>query len=43
MIVKGEITKKGILSPITDIPSDSFLDQLKNIGIQVKESVDQLT
>ena len=28
MIVKGEITKKGILSSATDLPSDSFIDRL---------------
>jgi saccharopine dehydrogenase-like NADP-dependent oxidoreductase len=41
MIVKGEITKKGILSPVTDLPCDSFMDQLKRRGIKIDETIEQ--
>ena len=34
MIVKGEITRKGVLSPATDMPCDLFMDQLKKRGIK---------
>ncbi len=41
MIVKGEITRKGILSPATDVPCDSFIDQLKKRGIKINETIEQ--
>jgi len=34
MIVKGDITRKGVLSPATDMPCDLFMDQLKKRGIK---------
>lgn len=37
MIAKGEINKKGILSPVRDIPVDLFLKQLKSRGIKIEE------
>jgi saccharopine dehydrogenase-like NADP-dependent oxidoreductase len=42
MIVKGEINKKGILSPVRDVPVDPFLERLKNRGIQIEEHVEFL-
>jgi lysine 6-dehydrogenase len=41
MIVKGEITKKGVLSPATDLPCDLFMDQLHKRGIKINETVEQ--
>jgi len=35
MIVKGEITKKGVLSPATDVPCDLFMEQLKKRDIRI--------
>jgi saccharopine dehydrogenase-like NADP-dependent oxidoreductase len=39
MIVKGEITKKGVLSPATDLPCDVFLEQLNQRGIRINETI----
>ena len=39
MIAKGEINKKGILSPVRDIPVDLFLKELKSRGIRIEESL----
>ncbi|MFC1876412.1 saccharopine dehydrogenase family protein [Thermodesulfobacteriota bacterium] len=41
MLVKGEITKKGVLSPATDLPCDSFMDQLSKRGIKIDETIEQ--
>jgi saccharopine dehydrogenase-like NADP-dependent oxidoreductase len=40
MIVKGEITKKGVLSPATDVPCDLFMDQLNTRGIKMNETIE---
>jgi len=37
MIGSGQITKKGVLSPIADIPYDIFMMELSRCGIVVKE------
>jgi saccharopine dehydrogenase-like NADP-dependent oxidoreductase len=42
MIVKGDITKKGVLSPAIDIPCDVFMDQLNKRGIKVNETIEQV-
>ena len=42
MIVKGHITKKGVLSPATDVPCDLFMEQLNKRGIKVSETIEQL-
>ena len=34
MIGRGDITRKGVLSPATDMPCDLFMDQLKKRGIK---------
>ena len=41
MIVKGDITNKGVLSPATDVPCGLFLKVLKKRGIHVKTSIEQ--
>jgi saccharopine dehydrogenase-like NADP-dependent oxidoreductase len=41
MIVRGEITKKGVLSPATDVPCDLFMDQLHAKGININETIEQ--
>ena len=41
MIVKGDITKKGVLSPAVDVPCDLFMDQLNKRGIEVNETIEQ--
>jgi len=40
MIVNGEITKKGVLSPAKDVPCDLFMDQLNRRGINIKEKIE---
>jgi len=40
MIVKGDITGKGVLSPATDVPCDLFLDQLNKRGIKVNQTIE---
>jgi saccharopine dehydrogenase-like NADP-dependent oxidoreductase len=40
MIVNGEITENGILSPATDVPCDLFMDQLSRRGINIKKTVE---
>jgi len=41
MIVKGNITRKGVLSPATDVPCDLFIDQLKKRDIKINETIEQ--
>ena len=41
MIVKGEITKKGVLSPAIDVPCDVFMDRLNIRGIKINETIEQ--
>ena len=41
MIVRGDITRKGVLSPATDVPCDLFMDQLNKRGIKVNETIVQ--
>lgn len=41
MIVKGEITPKGVLSPAIDVPYDLFMDRLNKRGIKVNETIEQ--
>jgi lysine 6-dehydrogenase len=43
MIVNGEITGKGVLSPATDVPCDLFMDQLNKRGIEINETIEQST
>ena len=40
MIVRGDITRKGVLSPATDVPCDLFMGELNKRGIKVKETVE---
>lgn len=42
MIVRGDIAKKGVLSPATDVPCDLFMQQLNKRGIKVDETMEQL-
>ena len=37
MIGSGQITKKGVLSPVVDVPYDLFMAELARCGIMVKE------
>jgi len=41
MIVKGEIKRKGVLSPAIDVPCDAFMDRLNTKGIRIKETIEQ--
>jgi saccharopine dehydrogenase-like NADP-dependent oxidoreductase len=41
MIAKGEITKKGILSPVRDMPVGLFLERLKDRGVKIEERIEQ--
>ena len=40
MIASGEIKGKGVLSPATDIPYDSFMKQLNQRGIALDEKIE---
>lgn len=40
MIVNGEITEKGVLSPAKDVPCDLFLDRLKKRGIEINQTIE---
>ena len=39
MVGRKEITKTGVLSPVVDIPYVSFLDELKERGIEIRETI----
>jgi lysine 6-dehydrogenase len=41
MIVRGDIKRKGVLSPATDAPCNLFMDQLNKRGIKVNETIEQ--
>jgi saccharopine dehydrogenase-like NADP-dependent oxidoreductase len=41
MIVSGEITEKGILSPAIDIPSESFFEYLNQKGIVFEKKIER--
>ncbi len=43
MIVRGKITRKGVLSPALDVPCDLFLEQLKKRGITINETFEGST
>jgi saccharopine dehydrogenase-like NADP-dependent oxidoreductase len=36
MILRGDIEKRGLLSPLTDIPTDVFFTELRQRGIMVQ-------
>jgi saccharopine dehydrogenase-like NADP-dependent oxidoreductase len=36
MILRGDIQKRGLLSPITDVPADVFFEELRQRGIAVQ-------
>jgi saccharopine dehydrogenase-like NADP-dependent oxidoreductase len=38
MIVRGDIQKRGLLSPITDVPADLFFAELRQRGILVQRN-----
>jgi len=39
MILRGDIQKRGVLSPARDVPYEPFVDELKKKGIHVEHSV----
>jgi saccharopine dehydrogenase-like NADP-dependent oxidoreductase len=39
MILRGDIQKRGVLSPARDVPYERFVDELKKRGIHVEHSV----
>jgi lysine 6-dehydrogenase len=38
MVASGQITQRGLLSPINNIPFTSFLGELERRGIRVAQS-----
>ncbi|NOY14133.1 MAG: saccharopine dehydrogenase [Deltaproteobacteria bacterium] len=42
MIVRGEITRRGLLSPVLDIPHDSFMAELSKRGIKINYEMTDL-
>ncbi len=41
MIVRGDITRRGVLSPATDVPCDLFMEQLNKRGIKINQTIEQ--
>jgi saccharopine dehydrogenase-like NADP-dependent oxidoreductase len=39
MILRGDIQKRGVLSPARDVPYEPFVDELKKRGIHMEHSV----
>ena len=42
MIARGEITEKGVLSPMTHIPIALFMERLKKRGIIIQEKMEEI-
>jgi len=42
MIARGEITEKGVLSPMTHIPIAPFMERLKKRGIIIQEKMEEI-
>lgn len=42
MIARGEISQRGVLSPMTDIPVALFMERLKKRGIVIHETMEAL-
>jgi len=40
MLLRGDVTRKGVLSPATDLPCDLFIDQLNSRGIKLVETLE---
>jgi len=38
MVLNGQITKRGLLTPTRDIPSDIFIEELGNRGIKIQRT-----
>jgi saccharopine dehydrogenase-like NADP-dependent oxidoreductase len=38
MILKGDIQKRGVLTPVRDVPFDIFSDELRKRGIHVEQT-----
>jgi len=38
MVLNGQISKRGLLTPTRDIPSDIFIDELKKRGIHIQRT-----
>lgn len=36
MILRGDIRKRGLLSPLSDVPTDMFFTELRQRGITVQ-------
>jgi len=43
MILRGDIRKRGLLSPITDIPAEVFFNELRQRGITVQQAEYEIT
>jgi saccharopine dehydrogenase-like NADP-dependent oxidoreductase len=41
MIAGGEITGKGVLSPVTEVPHGRFLAEIEKRGIEIMEKIDK--
>ncbi len=41
MIVRGDIIRRGVLSPATDVPCDLFMEQLNKRGIKINQTIEQ--
>ncbi|MCK5836031.1 MAG: saccharopine dehydrogenase, partial [Desulfobacula sp.] len=42
MIARGEISQKGVLSPLTHIPVAPFMERLKKRGIVIHEKMEEI-
>jgi saccharopine dehydrogenase-like NADP-dependent oxidoreductase len=41
MILRGDIIRRGVLSPATDVPCDLFMEQLNKRGIKINQTIEQ--
>jgi saccharopine dehydrogenase-like NADP-dependent oxidoreductase len=41
MLLNGEIKKKGLLTPIRDIPYQRFLEEIRKRGITITENIER--
>jgi lysine 6-dehydrogenase len=42
MILKGNITQTGVLSPVRHVPPHEFIDEVKARGIQINYKIEEL-
>jgi hypothetical protein len=41
MILNGEVTQTGVLSPVRHVPPDRFIEEIKLRGIQINKKIEE--